>query len=419
MKTTPVKGTNDYTPQEAEVRDYLQDRILTVYRRYGYERIVTPILEDAENLDKSEGGDNLNLVFKILKRGEKLGEALDKRDLSDLSDMGLRYDLTLPLCRYVANNQARLLYPFKVIQMGTVYRAERPQKGRLREFMQCDIDVIGSSSPNIEIELLHVAAEALLAIGLRRFTIKVNDRRVLKSMLQGMGFPAQELDSVCISFDKLDKLGIEGVAAELTEKELPTEAISALSRQIQDQSLTLENLTSSLEEQEAAQNLRYIVEESERMAGRNAKKYDGADYHVVFDPSLVRGQGYYTGTVFEIESDEFKGSISGGGRYDNLIGKFIKDDVPAVGISIGFERIFSILMASDFAIPDQKKRLALFYDPKDFTKAFDKAESLRGDYTVTLLEKPRKLAPYLNRLKEKGMWGFLNVGSGDEITPLS
>ncbi len=419
MKTTPVKGTNDYNSNEAEIRDYLQDRILGVYRKYGYERIVTPILEDSENLDKSEGGDNLNLVFQIMKRGDKLEKAIQSGDAGEIADMGLRYDLTLPLCRYVANNQGKLVYPFKVIQMGTVYRAERPQKGRLREFTQCDIDVIGSSSPNIEIELLHVASEALIAIGIKRFTIKVNDRRVLKSMLQGMGFAPNDLDSVCISFDKLDKIGVAGVCGELTEKNFSGEAINELKEQLEAGDFTLESMAGRISEKEAAENLRLIVEEASRIAAENAARYGDVDYKVVFDPSLVRGQGYYTGTVFEIESDEFKGSIAGGGRYDNLIGKFIKDDVPAVGISIGFERIFSILMSSSFQIPGQKRKIALFYDPADFSSAFRKAESIRDEYTVSLLERPKKMGPYLNKLKEKGVTGFMNFGISEEITDLS
>lgn len=415
MKTTPVKGTNDYNANEAEIRDYLQDRILGVYRKYGYERIVTPILEDSENLDKSEGGDNLNLVFKILKRGEKLDKAMQSGSMNDLTDMGLRYDLTLPLCRYVANNQGKLVYPFKVIQMGTVYRAERPQKGRLREFTQCDIDVIGSSSPNIEIELLHVASEALIAIGIKRFTIKVNDRRVLKSMLEGMGFATPDLDSVCISFDKLDKIGVDGVCAELTEKAFPGEAIESLRRQLEQGNFTLESMAEQIAEKEAAANLQTIVEQASQIATENAARYPDVEYKVIFDPSLVRGQGYYTGTVFEIESVEFRGAIAGGGRYDNLIGKFIRQDVPAVGISIGFERIFSILMSQNFQIPDQKQKIALFYEPSEFGEAFRKAESLRDSYTISLLERPKKIGPYLDRLKEKGVTGFINFGGSDEV----
>ncbi|PKK39734.1 Histidyl-tRNA synthetase [Clostridiaceae bacterium JG1575] len=418
MKTTPVKGTNDFSPRESEIRDYLQQTILEVYRRYGFERIVTPILEDAENLDKSEGGDNLNLVFKILKRGEKLQEALGAAQEKELSDLGLRYDLTLPLCRYVANNRGKLIQPFKVIQMGTVYRAERPQKGRLREFMQCDIDIIGTSSFAAEVELLYVIAQTLLAIQIHGFTIRLNDRRVLKALLLDMGFAEDTLDSVCISFDKLDKIGAGAVAQELTDKGFPSSAIEAFSAFLAKGSFDLGSLMARLPGNEAAQNLEKILAVSQSLAKAQAKGDPHRAYEVVFDPSLVRGQGYYTGTVFEVVSDQFSGSIAGGGRYDNLIGKFIREDVPAVGISIGFERIFSILMAQEFQIPGEKPKTALLYDSKDLEAAFLEAERLREHYAVTLLETPKKLGPFLNRLKEKGFEGFLSLGE-ERVRPLN
>ncbi len=418
MRTNPVKGTNDYNAREAEIRDYLQNQILAVYRKYGFERIVTPIIEDSENLDKSDGGDNLNLVFKIMKRGDKLESAIRSGDPNEIADMGLRYDLTLPLCRYVANNKGSLVYPFKVIQMGTVYRAERPQKGRLREFTQCDIDVMGSSSPNIEVELLHVVSEALIASGLKKFTIKVNDRKVLRSMLMSMGFQENDLDSVSISFDKLDKIGVEGVTQELTDKGFAEDAILKLKKNLENGGFDLDDPALNLQDGDSVRNLKYIIEESARIAETNSAAYDDADYRVVFDPSLVRGQGYYTGTVFEVDSDEFKGAIAGGGRYDNLIGKFTGEDVPAVGISIGFERIFSILMSSDFEIPNQKQKVAMFYSPEEFPEAFKKAESLRDSYTMNLLERPKKMGPYLDKLKDKGITGFINFGVSDEISEL-
>ena len=202
MKTSPLKGMRDYLPAEQRIRDFVQGEILRVYRASGFERIATPVLEDMENLDKSEGGENLNLIFKVLKRGEKLQKALADGKEKDLSDMGLRYDLTLPLSRYYAANKEQLPSPFKVIQTDRVYRAERPQKGRLREFVQCDIDILGDESPNAEIELIDVTARALMAIGFADFTVRINDRRMLRQMLEGMGFAPDSLDSVCISFDK-------------------------------------------------------------------------------------------------------------------------------------------------------------------------------------------------------------------------
>ena len=198
MKVTTVKGTNDYLPSEVRLRDYLQNKILQVYKESGFEHIITPVIEDIENLNKSEGGENLNLIFKILKRGDKLSKAISDGDYDGLSDMGLRYDLTLPLSRYYANNRAKLILPFKAIQIDRVYRAERPQKGRMREFIQCDIDILGSESSNCEIELIKTTAKALLAIEIGGFRIKVNDRRLLKAVLLNMGFEEEVLDSVCI-----------------------------------------------------------------------------------------------------------------------------------------------------------------------------------------------------------------------------
>ena len=222
MKVTPVKGTNDYLPKEVEIRDYLQQKILEVYLANGFEHIITPVIEDIENLDKSDGGENLNLIFKIMKRGDKLDKALASGVTSEnenvLADMGLRYDLTLPLSRYYANNKDKLTLPMKCIQMDRVYRAERPQKGRLREFIQCDIDIIGSESNDSEIELILTTTKALQAIGMKNFKVKLNDRRLLRAVLMQMGFAENELDSVCITFDKLDKIGMDGVEAELTEK---------------------------------------------------------------------------------------------------------------------------------------------------------------------------------------------------------
>ena len=204
MKITTVKGTNDYLPEEVRLRDYLQNQILNTYQDAGFERIMTPAVEDIENLDKSDGGDNLNLIFKILKRGDKLKKAMDSGDTNKLCDMGLRYDLTLPLSRYYANNREQLVLPAKCIQIDKVYRAERPQKGRLREFVQCDIDIIGSSSISSEIELIHTTAKALLSLDIKDFTVKINDRRILRALLKGVGFEESQLDSVCITFDKMD-----------------------------------------------------------------------------------------------------------------------------------------------------------------------------------------------------------------------
>lgn len=406
MKITSVKGTNDYLPGEVRIRDYLQNKILEVYRSRGFERISTPAIESAENLDKSEGGENLNLIFKILKRGEKLTEALAAGETGELSDMGLRYDLTLPLCRYYANNRAKLTTPAKLIQIDRVYRAERPQKGRLREFVQCDIDILGSESEGCEIELLDTTASALLAIGMKDFTVKINDRRLLRSFLSALGFAEADFDSVCITLDKLDKIGAEGVGRELAEKAFDADAVAKLMEIISSGDLSLAKVAEIAADEVSAARLARIMKAAQTLA-------DGK-YNVVYDVTLIRGQGYYTGTVFEVVSNEFRGAIAGGGRYDHLIGKFIGETVPAVGFSIGFERIFGILSEQGFRIPDEKDKIALFYENETFTDAARLAAELRGNYEVSLLERPKKLGKYLGRLEEAGFAGYLVYGETSE-----
>ena len=362
MKIKSVKGTNDYLPEQARVRDYLQNKILQVYTENGFEHIITPIIEDAENLDKSEGGDNLNLVFKIMKRGEKLEKAVAEGKLDELSDMGLRYDLTLPLSRYYANNRNELISPMKCIQIDRVYRAERPQKGRLREFIQCDIDILGTSSITAEIELIATTTKALLAIGMDEFTVKINDRRILRAVLLHMGFEEKELDSVCITFDKMDKIGADGVKAELLEKEYDSKIVESFYEFLQKGDFSLDTIESLIGTNEAIDNVKKIITSATAMA-------DGK-YDIRYDISLVRGQGYYTGTVFEVESNKFKGAIAGGGRYDNLIGKFLNESVPAVGFSIGFERIYAILSEQGIKEEDTKKRIAVLYEEEEIAAAY-------------------------------------------------
>ena len=283
MKTQPLKGMRDLLPREQALRDYIQGKILETYRAAGFQRISTPILEDMENLDKSDGGDNLNLIFKVLKRGDKLAAALQKGDEKALSDMGLRYDLTLPLSRYYAANRNELPNPFKVIQTDRVYRAERPQKGRLREFVQCDIDILGDSSPNAEVELIDVTARALLAIGFTDFTVNVNDRRILRAMLEAMGFAPDTLDSVCISFDKLDKIGPDGVHSELVDKGFPQEAADRLDAFLRTGDFSLEAVTAQLPDPSLTADLQYVLTTAEKAAAGR--------YRLAYAPSLVRGQG--------------------------------------------------------------------------------------------------------------------------------
>lgn len=411
MKITPVKGTNDYLPREAALRDFLQQTILDVYVENGFEHIITPAIEDAENLSKSDGGENLNLIFNILKRGDKLDKVIEAGVThgteKDLYDLGLRYDLTLPLSRYYANNKNNLLLPMKCIQIDRVYRAERPQKGRLREFIQCDIDIIGSGSSDSETELILTTAKALKAIGLENFKIKINDRRLLHEVLTDVGFKAEDMDSVCISFDKMDKVGVEGVCEELLDKNFDEVTVAGFKDLLSGGEITLDYLRSRLSDPAPVDDLEDIM--------KTVDEISEGQIDVFFDISLVRGQGYYTGTVFEIVSSDFSGSVGGGGRYDKLIGKFIGDDVPAVGFSIGFERIFSILTEGGIEIPDEKDRIAVIYDEADFIKATKEADKLRkSGKIVSLYRRPKKLGRFIDRLEESGFHGFWLVSEKEE-----
>ena len=402
MKITSVKGTNDYLPNEVEIRDYLQNEILKVYVENGFEHITTPVIEDIENLDKSDGGENLNLIFKIMKRGDKLDKALASGVTSQnenvLADMGLRYDLTLPLSRYFANNKDKLTLPMKCIQMDRVYRAERPQKGRLREFVQCDIDIIGSDSRDSEVELILITTKALKAIGMKNFKVKVNDRRLLRAFLMDCGFEESQLDSVCITFDKMDKIGLEGV-----------KFTGFLANVNNPQEISLESVKDILVDKAPAESLEYIM--------KSVNELCNGEFNVVFDLSLVRGQGYYTGTVFEVESIDFKGAIAGGGRYDNLIGKFLGQQVSAVGFSFGFERIFSILMEHGIDLPNKGNKIAVMYDEGELTAAYKLAEKYRAEGKIcSLYVKPKKMGKFLGKLEERGYAGFINVSNDDGIS---
>lgn len=408
MKATPVKGTRDYLPKETEIRDYLQNIIMETYSSAGFQRITTPIIEDSVNLDKSEGGENLNLIFKILKRGKKLDSALagEHPTEKELADMGLRYDLTLPLSRYYANNRNELLSPFKVIQMDRVYRAERPQKGRLREFMQCDIDIIGNESRDAEIELILTTTKALNRVGLSDYKVKINDRRILSDIFAYAGFATEDNEKLAIIFDKQDKIGIDGVKAELEENGFDQTCIDKFIALFADGTLTLDSVANVCDAS--------YVTELQRIIDAVTTVSKGT-IPVEFCPSLVRGQGYYTGTIFEVEAAGYSGAVAGGGRYDNLIGKFLNEDIPAVGFSIGFERIFSILMEQNYSIPNRKKKIAVFYDTDTYAEALIYAEDLRNDYIVSVIARPKKLGKYLNKLETQGFDGFAVYGQEDGV----
>ncbi len=402
----PVKGTRDYLPREMKIRDAIQAVILRSYQNNGFSKIQTPILEDIDLLDKSEGGENLNMIFRILKRGRKLGLAIDDMLEKDLADLGLRFDLTLPLSRYFANNRAHLRIPFKVIQIGQVFRAERPQKGRLREFYQCDIDIIGDPTNNAEIELIHTTAKTLTELGFENFTVRINDRRILFDLIEGAGFSKDDVISVCISFDKLDKIGIEGVWSELLEKGFAGDCVKRFMQDIADQEGgDLDRMKKYCRNSNTVNNLETVIDSVRRLSK--------GKYRIEYDRSLARGMGYYTGIIFEIADNRFSGSIAGGGRYDKMIGSLMGEDVPAVGFSIGFERIFEILLSTqNLKFDVGGRRMALLYDGSEsFIDVVEKADCLRRTgYDVTTIGKAKKVGKQFAALQKEGFEAALIYG---------
>lgn len=407
MIKQPLKGMNDFLPKDAKLRDYMIKEITDVYKSFGFERIYTPAIEDITNIDNKEGGENQKLIFKILKRGDKLDSAISSGKFDSLSDMGLRYDLTLPLTRFYAANKANLPLIGKFIQVDRVYRAERPQRGRDREFYQCDIDVIGNPNYTAEIELITATGRALKRLPIGDFAIRINNRKILRATLLKFGFADEQLDDVCISLDKLDKIASEGVKNELINKEFNASAIDALISFISTD-VTLDKVVELLGENEDLAILVNVI--------NGAKALSNNDYEIIYDYTLVRGQGYYTGCVFEIASKQFGGTVGGGGRYDNLIGKFTNEATPAVGFSIGFERIYAILKEMNFEIPNEKK-LAVIYKG-DYIKAQLFAEGFRKEYSVSLFEFPKKMGKLLNRVENEGFTAYIIYDENNETNDL-
>jgi len=356
LSKKPVTGMKDILPAEMQIRDYVINVIKSTYAQFGFTSIETPCVENIANLSNKQGGENEKLIFKILKRGEKLNLETAKEEM-DVTDSGLRYDLTVPLVRFYSNNAANLPSPFKALQIGPVWRADRPQRGRYRQFYQCDIDILGEPSNLAEIELITATTTTLGKLGFKGFEIRINERRILKAMAQYSGFPEEEFDTVCIILDKMDKIGMDGVAEDLANHGFAKESIDkylGLFTGLEEhKENALEYLADTLKdflEDDVKENLAQIIESVE--ATKNA------DFAMVFDPTLVRGMGYYTGTIFEIAIPEFGGSCGGGGRYDKMVGKFTGNDTPACGFSIGFERIVLLLLENNFQIPGACKKTA-------------------------------------------------------------
>lgn len=358
MVKKPVTGMKDILPAEMQIRDYVIGLIKETYKSFGFTPIETPCVEHIENLCSKQGGDNEKLIFKILKRGEKLNLETAQGE-QDLVDGGLRYDLTVPLSRFYSNNANQLPTPFKALQIGPVWRAERPQKGRFRQFYQCDIDILGDPTCLAEIELI-TATTTLLGKLFSNFKVRINDRGILRAMAAYSGFAEESFEKVFIILDKMDKIGLDGVKNELMESGFAAESIEKyldLFTKLEGQ----ENPVMWLKEElgdflaaETADSLTTIM--------TNVKQTQATAYDIVFDPTLVRGMSYYTGTIFEIEMPDFGSSVAGGGRYDKMIGKFTGKETCACGFSIGFERIVTLLMEHGFQVPNQAEKIAFLVE---------------------------------------------------------
>ena len=355
-------------------------------------------MENIANLSNKQGGENEKLIFKVMKRGEKLNIA-EATTEEEVVDFGMRYDLTVPLSRFYANHANDLTSPFKALQIGNVWRADRPQRGRYRQFTQCDIDILGEPSNLAEIELILATTTTLGRLGFKNFEIRINERRILKAMASYAGFAEESFDDVFITLDKMDKIGLEGVSAELLEDgydkvsiDKYLELFAALSG-VKDVVAGMDVLLSKLGD--------FLDEEvsiwmQEIAAAVNATKE--AQFELVFDPTLVRGMSYYTGTIFEIAIPEFGGSCGGGGRYDKMIGNFTGKDTPACGFSIGFERIILLLMEQDFKVPGASDKIAYLVDKKypadKLSEVMAKAKAARENGKTVLVVRRNKNAKF-------------------------
>jgi histidyl-tRNA synthetase len=414
IDNSPARGMRDLLPDDVAVRDHVLESISAVYRRFGYQRIETPALENIERLQSGEGGDNEKLIFEVLKRGLP-PEVPAGTSLRELVDLGLRYDLTVPLTRFYGNNHASLPLPFRSLQVGPVWRADRPQKGRYRQFYQCDIDIIGEPSVLAEAELIEATSEALAAIGLTGTMIRLSDRRFLTALAADSGVPPEAHDAFFITLDKLDKIGWEGVQAELAELGFPPDRVAAVTEKIQGLAdVPADKLAHALAVSvpglaaDVIGDLATTAASLDQLAAQRPLSWK-------FDPTLVRGMGYYTGQVFEITHPDMTGSVAGGGRYDKLIGRSLGNDVPACGFSIGFERIVDLLSREQ-----ARDAIAVLVEGDvPVTEALAIARDLRGvagsGRVVETVRRSGKFGAQLKRLKGAGFGGFVLVRSEDGV----
>lgn len=395
----PLKGMNDITPKVAIVRRRVQNAIVETFMKNGFLEISTPSLDNISLFTSKEGGDNEKIMFKVLKRGEKLNLETAKSEL-DLVDLGLRFDLTLPLARFYANNQNELPSPFKCFQIGNVWRGERPQRGRLRQLIQCDVDILGDSTITTEVSLIKTVVDALNNVGFNSCTVSINNRLFINQLMDKYGFNEFSTD-VMIVLDKLDKISFEKACEEVASKGIDVDKFTALHKEIENlQNLSIDDLTTVFTGEECNDFILLV----------NALKKVG--YNVEYDPTLIRGMGYYTGTVFEIKDDDLGLSIAGGGRYDRLIGKIIGSDVPACGFSIGFERICLLLLERDEKVAQESGKCAILMD-KNHNDSLDKiltfiSEKEKTCSVVSLVSRKKNVKKQILDLEELGYSEFIN-----------
>lgn len=402
LSTDPIRGTQDFLPKESSLRSEVTQIILDNFQQNGFMQVKTPILENLNLLLGSDGGDNLKLMFKTIKRGEKLDLSKPNLTEKDIVEEGLRYDLTVPLVRLFCNNREKLPIPFKAIQIADVFRADRPQRGRLRQFTQCDIDILGDSSINAETEILNVGLDTLFKLGLKTLVLKINSRKVLNELLLNCGFKQEEIESVCISVDKLNKIGFAGMEKELAEKGLNAKNIKNLTDAL---AIIIKKGTNSLSSfgisKEYINELYYLI---------NALRIMHPSANIFYDITVVRGQSYYTGIVYEVYTDGFKGAIGGGGRYDQMINKMIGISVPAVGFSIGFEPVTMLLneQNADFSA---RKKVAVFFDEDDnIVEILNFRQKLTKTYDAAIYQKPKNMKNLLTKLKNAGYKYYFYFG---------
>ncbi len=399
---TPVRGTNDYLPKEMAVREKVRSEILKTYKKYGFMQISAPILEDIDNLLGSDGGDNTKLIFKVLKRGEKLDLSTPNLTERDLVDIGLRYDLTVPMVRLFCNNQNSLPTPFKTIQIDYSFRADRPQRGRSRQFIQCDIDILGDPTINAEIDVINTTAKTFLNLGFKNFVCKLNDRRILSDIILGTGFSADSECDVCVVLDKLDKIGIDGVTAELIERGFDEAKVSALMEKIAKiQESGIESLEDFGVRREVVDSVKQILSTTNALSGGN--------YNIKFDISIVRGQGYYTGAVYEFYMEGFSGACGGGGRYDNMVEKMTGKKVPAVGFGLGFEPTCMLINEMGLLKAEDKLIACVYYPEDDFTEVLKYVEELNQTNNVSAVPAKKNLGFQLQTLKANGFTHFVTL----------